>query len=257
MQVSKCDAHIHTAHLGCANQTMTLDAIVGGCRQAGEEWIAITDHLNTPDQLHLHRKILDEIRALQGDPPVYFGVELNFTGCDEGFVFSRQIKADYGFQFAIGGIHCTYLDAYDLDKVIEIQHRHHLRVCADELVDVLVHPYWFNRYEFRTKGFPEFESVACVPQRLTRQLGQAARDTHTAIEINASANLHGRSDDYLKAYFEYMTILAEEGVTFALASDAHDIAELQLVRLAWEMFQRLGLDGDRLWRPPGQPVVRA
>jgi len=159
----KCDFHIHTKYLGCANETMELDAIARRCREVGAECIGITDHLNTADRLELHRPILADIHALETDLPVYFGVELNFTGADEGFVFNDDIKADYGFQFAIGGIHSTYLDEYDLTKIIETQHRHHLLTCRDELVDVLVHPWWFSGGEFRNKGFPAFESVRVVP----------------------------------------------------------------------------------------------
>jgi len=118
-----------------------------------------------------------------------------------------------------------------------------------------VHPYWFSQREFDQKGFPPFESVRLVPERLTRELGQAARETHTAIEINGGANLAGRSEDYLKAYIDYLAILAEEGVSFALGSDAHDISHLQRARLAWEVFEKLALPEDRLWRPAGEPVV--
>lgn len=249
------DVHIHTKYLGCGNETMELAAIVRACESLGVTCIGITDHLNRPDQLELHRPILKDIRSLSTDVPVYFGVELNFTGCDEGFVFSRQIKETYGFQFAVGGIHSTYADKFDLEAVIEVQHRHHLRTCQDELVDVLVHPYWFSRGEFETKGFPEFESVRAVPVRLTRELGQTARQTHTAIEINAGANLANRSESYLAAYTDYLAVLAEEGVTFAVGSDAHDIGHLERVRLAWEMVDRLGLSDDRIWRPSGEPIV--
>jgi len=52
-----------------------------------------------------------------------------------------------------------------------------------------------------------------------------------------------------------MAILAEEGVSFALGSDAHDISHLQRARLAWEVFEKLALPEDRLWRPAGEPVV--
>ena len=252
---AKYDLHIHTKYLGCANETMEVDAVAAECERLGVECIGFTDHLNTPEQLPLHVPILEDIRRLRTRAAVYLGVELNFTGPDAGFVFSRQIKADYGFQFAIGGIHQTYVDSFDLDKVIEIQHRHHLRVCEDELVDVLVHPYWFSKREFEQKGFPEFESVRAVPERLTRELAQVARQTHTAIEINASANLVNRPDDYVRAYVDYLAILAEEGVTFALGSDAHAIEGLSNVHVAWEVARRLGISSERIWHPPGEPIV--
>ena len=252
---ARFDLHIHTKYLGCANETMEVEAIVRECERLGVECIGFTDHLNTPDQIELHRPILADIRSLHTDVPVYFGVELNFTGCEEGFVYSPEIRDSVGFQFAIGGIHSTYLDAYDLQEMIELQHRHHLRTCRDELVEVLVHPYWFSQREFRSKGFPEFASVAAVPEKLTRELAQVARETNTAIEVNASANLVNRSADYVAAYVDYLAILAEEGVSFAPGSDAHDIRGLKNVRTAWEVIDRLGIPDERIWRPGGEPIV--
>jgi len=255
--VPKHDFHIHTKYLGCANETMDIQPVIDAWRAKGVTCMGFTDHLNVADQLPLHRKVLADIRAARAraDIPVYFGVELNFTGCDEGFVWSGDIKAEYGFQYAIGGIHNTYLAHFDVGKIIEIQHRHHLAVCADGLVDALVHPWWFSDHEFRTKGFGDFGTVRQVPEKLTRELAAAAVETDTAIEINAGANIHGRSEDYRAAYRDYVTILAEEGVTFLLASDAHDIGDIQRLPLAWEVAEELELPPDRFWRPRGKPVA--
>jgi len=95
-----------------------------------------------------------------------------------------------------------------------------------------------------------------VPDPLTRELGQVAVATNTAIEINACANLANRPAGYLSAYVDYLAILADEGVAFALGSDAHDIDNLADIHLAWEVFDRLALPDDRLWRPAGAPAAR-
>ena len=252
------DAHIHTYHCGCANETMTVPAIVEACAAAGNAWIAVTDHLNSAEQLPLHRRILADIRGLERPPlPVYFGVELNFTGPEHPFVWSEQIKADAEFQFAIGGVHSIHVDEFDVDKIIEIQHRHHLLTCEAPGVDILVHPWWFGRHAFKPKGFPfpPFETVRAVPESMTRELGQAAVATGTTIEINAGANIFGASDDYVAAYTDYMAILADEGVTFSLSTDAHDIGGMDRIALARALFDRLDLGDDRLWQPTFEPVV--
>jgi len=44
--------------------------------------IAITDHLNTLEQLANFRLIRRDIEAVETDIEVFFGVELNFQGCD-------------------------------------------------------------------------------------------------------------------------------------------------------------------------------
>ena len=223
-EIPRCDFHIHTKYLGCANGTMEVAAIVRECERLGVASLGITDHLNSLDRLGLHVPIRKDIEALDPEIAVYFGVELNFLAADGGFAYSAEIREQYGFQFAIGGIHGTYLDVYDLKKLVDIQHRHHLKTCRDPLVDVLVHPYWFGKGEFEKKSWPWFDSMQAVPESYARELGQVAKETGTAIEINAGANLvhPAYSDRYVKEYIAFLSIVAEEGACFALGSDAHD-----------------------------------
>ncbi len=251
------DFHTHTHYLKCANQTMTVPAIMEECQRVGVTCLGITDHLNTLDKLPLHELIRRDLEQAQPAMPVYFGVELNFLGCDGEFAFNAEVKERLGFQFAIGGIHCTYLKEYDLRKLVEIQHRHHLKTCQDPLIDVLVHPYWFGKYEFDQKKWPWFDSVRVVPESFTRELGQVARETGTAIEINAQANLvcGANPSGYLDEYADYLAILAEEGCMFSPGSDAHDKSHLAAIRSVWDMFERLKLGPERIWRPQGKPFV--
>ncbi len=256
-QIPRHDFHVHTKYLRCANDTMEMPAIVEKCGDLGVTTLGITDHLNSLDKLDLHLLIKRDIEALMPDMDVYFGVELNFTALDGGFAFNQEIKEQYGFQFAIGGIHSTYLQTYDLKALVDVQHRHHLRTCADPLVDVLVHPYWFSKREFEAQGWPWFDSMQAVPESHARELGQVARDTGTAIEINAGANLvsAAHSEQYVEEYIAYLTIVAEEGACFALGSDAHDIQRLSTIRTAWEIAEQLGLGADRIWQPPCRPMA--
>ncbi len=257
---SPYDFHVHTKYLGCADATMEVAAIVKACERLGVTRLGITDHLNRPDQLQLHPPITADIRALDTAVEVYFGVELNFTGCDADFVFSPEIQADYGFQFAIGGIHNTYLDTYDLKRLVDIQHRHHLKTCADSLVDVLVHPYWFSygeKHRFEQNGWPWFDTMKAVPEAYVRELGQVARETGTAIEINATANLTNVnfSKRYVEEYIEFLAILAEEGACFSSGSDAHTINRLADVAEAWTVMAKLNLPHEQIWTPSCPPLA--
>ncbi len=249
--IPKCDFHIHTKYLKCANDTMDIPAVVRKCERLGLTSIGFTDHLNSLDKLELHRSIRRDIESLDTEIDVYFGVELNFLEADGGFAFSREIKEQYGFQFVLGGIHSTYVDTYNLKKMVDIQHRHHLKVCRDPLVDVLVHPYWFPQGEFNENGWPWFDSMPPVPNSYARELGQVAKDTNTSIEINSTAILDSPaySDLYKKEYVEYLAIIAEEGACFSLGSDAHDIELLGSVKKAWDVADRLKLTTDRIWQP--------
>jgi histidinol phosphatase-like PHP family hydrolase len=256
-EIPKYDFHIHTKYLGCANETMELPAIVQECTRLGVTALGITDHLNSLDKLDLHLRIKSDIETSAPEMDVYFGVELNFTAADGGFAFSPEVKEQYGFQFAIGGIHGTYLQTYDLKALVDVQHRHHLKTCQDPLVDVLVHPYWFGKGEFDQKGWSWFDSMQAVPESYVRELGQVARETGTAIEINACANLENPaySDRYVEEYIAYLAMIAEEGACFALGSDAHDIKQLANIQTAWQVAGQLHLEADRIWQPKCQPMV--
>ena len=258
MECPRYDFHIHTKYLGCGNATMEIPAIIEECERLGVTTLGITDHLNSLDKLDLHVPILRDIEGLNGtNIEVYFGVELNFTGHDRGFAFSQEIKQEYGFQFAIGGIHSTYLDEYDAERLVEVQHKHHLKTCEDPLVQVLVHPYWFSKSEFDARGWTWPDSMPAVPQSCVRELGQASRETGTAIEINSMANLSRSrfSENYVREYYGFLAALAEEGAIFSCGSDAHDIGHLASIQDSWQTAERLGLSLDRIWRPDGRPVT--
>jgi len=236
---------------------MEISSIVMECKRLGVAALAITDHLNSFDKLELHVPIRKDIEKLNTEIEVYFGVELSFTGYDQGFAFNQEIKERYGFQFAIGGIHSAYLGKYDLKKLIDIQHKHHLKTCQDPLIQVLVHPYWFNKDEFDKNGWPWFNSIKIIPETYVRELGQASRETGTAIEINGHANLKNPafSEDYVKEYFDYLSVLAEEGAIFSLGSDAHDLSHLIASQDTWKIVEQLNLSQDRIWRPECKPMI--
>ena len=98
--------------------------------------------------------------------------------------------------------------------------------------------------------------MQAVPESYARELGQTAKETGTAIEINACANLTGSaySDQYVKEYIAFLSIVAEEGSSFSLGSDAHDINRLKDIQKPWEVAEQLGLTADRIWQPKCQPM---
>ena len=100
------------------------------------------------------------------------------------------------------------------------------------------------------------ERLSTLPIYL-RELGQVAKETGTAIEINGGANLRNPaySESYVKEYVVYLSILAEEGVQFAMGSDAHDIGRLGDIESVWDVVEQLGLSADRIWRPACSPIV--
>ena len=247
--IPKCDYHIHTDLIGCADKTMRIPAILNKCSLLGMEKIGITDHLNTLEQLPIHRQIKEELSQYQTGLVVYFGVELNFTGLDQDFAYSQKVRDELGYQFAIGGIHSAYGFAQDREKCLAIQHRHHMRVMEDPLVNVLVHPYWFGSGEFKQMDW--FVDMTVIPDAWIRELGAASAQTGTAIEINGCAFFHNLiySKRWKESYLEYLKGLASAGAIFSLGSDAHNINELSAIQTVRAIADELNLPEARFWQP--------
>jgi histidinol phosphatase-like PHP family hydrolase len=187
---------------------------------------------------------------------IYFGAEVNdFISGD--WDFTKELMEECGFQYAIGGIHDAYIDEYDLKKIVDIQQEHHLKTCQNPLLNVLVHPYWFSKGAWDKRDWPWFDAMKAVPESYARELGQAAKETGTAIEINGSAILDSAnySEQFCREYMDYLAAIAAEGATFAFASDAHDISALKTVEKTWQVAKHLGLTADRIWHPNCQPMV--
>jgi len=254
----KEDYHIHTEYLKCADPTMCVPDIVERCAQLGCQTIGISDHINVHKDIPVHDSIKADLKALSPRLDIYFGAELNFLGADQGFPFSEQIKRDNGFQFAIGGVHSSY-GAADIAAAAEVNHRHHLLTCRDPLVDVLVHPWWFNSGEFGKDALFYSEDLSFVSDRYIAELAEAALETNTAVEINTSAIFFDQpaySDTFKNDYKEYLGKLNSAGVTFSIGSDSHNIEHLQQILFAWELVQELAIPEDRMWKPSGEPFVK-
>jgi len=253
----KHDFHIHTALSACANDAMTLEAIVTGCERVGCESIGITDHL-APDGHERNSSIRKEIEALTTPVKVYLGAEVGYAWKLETHAMTAEQKAEYGFQYAIGSHHSTYLKEYDLAKIVRVQHQYHLKTCEQSSIDILGHPWRFLYESFTRAGWPWIDTMKCVPESMTRELARAAIETGTAIEINTTSNLcmKFQPESYFEEYVDYIAILAEEGVTFSLGSDAHELDEFETIKLAWDVVDRLGIPDERIWHPSCPPANR-
>lgn len=245
----KADFHIHTHYLKCANQTMTVPAIVQKCTELGLEMIGIADHLNVRENLPLFRKIKEDIAALRTSLPVFFGCELNYSG--RPMPYDAEIEKQYGFQYAIGGLHGAHTKEPSLRTIIDIQHKLLCECAACPLFDVVVHPWWYGRSEFTRNNLPWLEDMSQIPKAYTREFAQIARQNGKAIEINGMAIFWntGYSDRFRKEYVEHLAVMNEEGVMFALASDAHAIDQLASVAEPIRVAEELKIPEARLWRP--------
>jgi len=256
MQV-KTDFHIHTDYIGCADDTMRINDIVRVCEELGMEQIAITDHLNTLDQVDTHRKIKDDLLKLNTTLTVYFGAELNFNRQNGEFAATPEIQREVGFQFFIGGIHSAYGTDRSPDTILRTQHEHHLRTCHDPLVSVLVHPYWFGASEY--SKMPWLTDLSLLPAEWVHELGETAATTDTAIEINAAAILCNKQypESFQRAYFDFLNTLKTHGVRFSLATDAHNIGQLEWIRAVEKAVNELEIPEEQVWYPDVSDIRNA
>jgi histidinol phosphatase-like PHP family hydrolase len=255
MDIPRYDFHIHTKYLKCADETMEIKAIVETCETLGITKLAITDHLDDFESAEKHLLIAEDIAKLETNVGVYFGVELDYLGYDGQFAYNEEIKERIGYQFAIGGIHDLYVDEYDLKKIIDIQHMHHLKTCKNPLVSVLVHPFWLSLTPFVHNNWPIVNPLKSLPESHIKELAQVARDTGTAIEMSAnSCLLKNFGEDFPKYYEEYVGMLAAEGAVFSFGSDAHNIGTLKNIEVCFDVSKKLGLDEKQIWQPDFKPI---
>ncbi len=255
MSTPRYDFHIHTEYLKCADETMKIKDIVKSCEALGITKLAITDHLNNFEKADKHFQIAEDIAKLETNIDVYFGVELNYMGYDGQFAYNEEIKERIGFQFAIGGIHSLYVDEYSLEKIIDIQHMHHIKTCENPLVSVLVHPYWLSLSVFVKNNWPVVNHIKALPKSHIKELAQVSRDTHTGIEINAhTLLLEGFGEDFQRYYEEYIGMLAAEGAVFSFGSDTHTINTLKDIELCFDLSKKLKLEEKQIWKPDCEPM---
>jgi len=250
------DFHIHSAFSVCADPSMTLRAIVAEAERLRLQAIGITDHYYGPDRVGEQAAVGRELAEIETPVELYFGVEAGFGYKLGRHPLSREEQLRHGFQYAIGSHHSTYLREYDIEKIVATQHEHHLKTCEDPSIDVLGHPWRFLKPEFEREGWPWLETMKVVPESMTRELARAAVETGTAVEMNTTSNLTNLKvpESYHREYAEYLAILAEEGVAFSLATDAHQVSELATVETALGVAGGLGLTDERIWAPECEPV---
>ena len=254
----RIDIHVHTNISACADRSMTLDAIVRESESLRHVVVGIADHVNHPDHVARNAALRRDIERRRTGVAIYFGAEDNYLPEFGGHSISRQLKARFGYQYVIGSHHNLYLPpgCSDLETLVRTQHSHHLETCRNPAMDVLGHPFRYLKGTLEKCGRPPTAMEEAMPDERVRELGRTARETGTAIEINAESFLVHRAPDdpLLFGYLRLIDILAAEGVDFAIGSDAHRPFELAFAAPAWDLVDRMGISPHRIWRPEGTPA---
>lgn len=245
------DLHIHTVHVGCANETMSLPALLTQCEELGRTHIAITDHLNGPQHLDAQVAIHAELPAYDGPLSLTWGVEATIADPETGaLTVTAEHVGRFGYDFVIGGPHGRYNET-DPDAIISVNHSLMVATVHNPIVDALVHPWWFSHVEWDRGTMSWFEDMSRIPDSHVEELAEACVETGTCVEMNGCAILRHRAftERFRDDYMAYMAALCERGVTFTVCSDAHDINQLEAATDAAQFLAEAGVPDDRIVAP--------
>jgi DNA polymerase (family 10) len=195
--------HVHTTE---SDGRATLEEMVAATRDAGYEWVAITDHSPTaayaggltPERVRRQRQAIDALRSRFPGFRIFHGTEADILA-DGSIDFGDEFLGF--FDVVVASIHSRF--GMPRDE----QTKRLVRAVGNPLVSVLGHP--TGRLLLTRKGVDaDMEKVLA-----------AALESGCAVEINGSP--HRLDVDWRLASGP-----ARRGMTFSLGPDAHSIREL-------------------------------
>jgi DNA polymerase (family 10) len=206
------DLHVHTDRSGDAHSP--IDEVVSAAIARGYEYLALTDHAEdlpmngvSRKELHAQRKQIERLRDEHPELEILQGVELNI-GPEGELDYDQDFRMS--LDFCVAAVHSHF----DLDRAA--QTKRILAAMENPAVNVIGH--LSGRMIGKRAGIDlEIEEVL-----------QAAKETHTAIEINAALERLDAAADVIRRGNEL-------GVTFVISTDSHHVQEFD--RMQWGALQ--------------------
>ena len=273
------DWHNHSRHSPCGAPDATLAGIAR--RQAdagGREW-GVTDHLHCRLNIPALEASRREFDALRPVPGAHFGVEVsclrqwdlrqNDAKGDEGRIYGVQVDGPEGplttfipddvrqrlkIEYVIGGAHWPLGAPLEREAMIRSYHRQNMFLAEHPRVDIVAHPWWWMGAWQNDDGsyttLPWLDDFGVVPRSMHLEFAAATIQSGSAVEINATMLLSREYPaSFRRQYREYLAMLKEAGVTFAIGSDSHDTHPPDRLGQIEDDIAALGLRQADLWRP--------
>lgn len=204
MEDIRGDLHMHTTW---SDGAQSLDEMVNQARKKGYEYIAITDHSKflrvahglDEERLLRQREEINRLNEKFDDIHIFAGVEMDILP-DGKLDFSDDFLKE--LDFVIASIHSSFSQPQDkiMDRLF--------RALENPYVSLIAHP--TGRLIGRRDGYnPDMEKLI-----------QKAKETNTALEVNANPNR-------LDLNAKWIRMAQEEGVTLAINTDAHSYQMLE------------------------------
>lgn len=198
------DLHMHTTWSDGAH---SIEEMIDACRAKGYKYIAITDHSQylkvanglTAERLREQKEIIRKLNEQYDDITILSGIELDILP-DGSLDFDDQLLAE--LDIVIASIHSSFTQPKEtIMKRLK-------NALENPNVDIIAHP--TGRVIGRRPGY-EVDMDMLI---------ELAKETNTALELNANPNRLDLAPPYLRK-------AQEAGVTIVINTDAHSIDMLE------------------------------
>jgi DNA polymerase (family 10) len=200
----KGDLHMHTTWSDGAH---TIEEMVEACRARGYQYLAITDHSQylkvanglTRERLLRQKEEIKKLNQQYDDILILSGIEMDILP-DGTLDYDDELLAE--MDFVIASIHSAF--SQPREKIMD-----RLKTALENAhVDLIAHP--TGRKIGRREGYDVDIDL----------LIQLAKETNTALELNANPNRLDLAADYLRK-------AQENGVKILINTDAHQLDTLK------------------------------
>lgn len=199
----KGDLHMHSTW---SDGAYSIEEMIEACRSRGYQYMAITDHSQflkvanglTPERLRMQREEIKRLNEKYADFTILSGVEMDILP-DGRLDYDDELLAD--MDLVIASIHSAF--SQPKEKIME-----RLKTALmNAHVDIIAHP--TGRLIGRREGY-EVDIDMLI---------ELARETNTALELNANPHRLDLAPEYLKK-------AQDAGVMIVINTDAHKIDTL-------------------------------
>ncbi|MGN1385517.1 MAG: DNA polymerase/3'-5' exonuclease PolX [Bacillus sp. (in: firmicutes)] len=200
----KGDLHMHSTW---SDGAYSIEEMIEACRAKGYQYMAITDHSQylkvanglTPERLREQIQIIKEYNKKYDDIIILSGIEMDILP-DGSLDFDDDLLSEV--DIVIASIHSSF--SQSREKIME-----RLKTALNNPhVDLIAHP--TGRLIGRREGY-DVDVDALI---------ELAKETNTALELNANPHRLDLSAEYLKK-------AQEAGVPIMINTDAHNIEMLE------------------------------
>ena len=237
------DWHIHSvasydAHLKVAD--LVKQAQVQGLTDYG-----LSDHVNVPSWIHYLNASRELVKQF-ARPGFHFGVELTtISGYQEEYDRKHGTKEGYvtpdipgpepiafplnaeeldaaGVEYTIGAAHWFLAPSRDEADIVKDLQRQELFCACSPLVDIVGHPYWFDKIYVDKNGCERrLDDFSIIPRSMREEFYAALKENGKMMEANTGMFGEKYPERFRRDYAEFVRGAFEYGIPITIGTDCH------------------------------------